>query len=346
MKTPIILKIFYLEIVLLCVLCQSSDACSETSKQNNVTIPMEQRYRQWMKRHGRKYGSRDEWNFRFGIYQSNLLFIEYINSQNLTYKLRDNKFADITNLEFRNAYLGYKSPRFSRKGQQNFTFDGSLIPPSIDWRKRGAVTAVKNQGTCGSCWAFSAIAAVEGINKIKTGKLVSLSEQELVDCDYNTDNKGCQGGYMEKAFAFIKKIGGITTEKDYPYVGKDDRCNTTERKKGAVKISSYKAIPAGSEKALLAAVAKQPVSVAIDAGGYDFQLYSSGIFSGYCGKDLNHGVASVGYGESNGEKYWLVKNSWGAHWGEAGYIKMKRDSTDKDGICGIAMEASYPIKKS
>lgn len=175
---------------------------------------------------------------------------------------------------------------------------------------------------------------------------MSLSEQELIDCDYNKYNQGCQGGSMEKAFAFIEKIGGITTEKDYPYEGKNDRCNTIEEKKRAAKISSYKAIPAGSEEALLAAVAKQPVSVAIDASGYDFQLYSSGIFSGYCGKNLNHGVAAVGYGEANGEKYWLVKNSWGAHWGEAGYIKMKRDSADKDGICGIAMEASYPVKKS
>ncbi|KAL2454685.1 KDEL-tailed cysteine endopeptidase CEP2 [Abeliophyllum distichum] len=235
---------------------------------------------------------------------------------------------------------------FSHKRRHNFTFDNSLVPPSIDWRKRGAVTPVKNQGSCGSCWAFSAVAAVEGINKIKTGKLVSLSEQELIDCDYNTDNQGCEGGYMEKAFAFIKKIGGITTEHDYPYVGKNNKCKTTEEKERAVKISSYKAIPAGSEEALLAAVAKQPVSVAIDAGGYDFQLYSSGIFSGYCGKDLNHGVAAVGYGEANGEKYWLVKNSWGTNWGEAGYIKMKRDSTDNNGICGIALEASYPVIRS
>ncbi|KAL2453274.1 Cysteine proteinases superfamily protein [Abeliophyllum distichum] len=346
MKTPTILRNFYLTIVLLCILCLSSDACSGTHKQNNVTTPMEKRYREWIKRHGRRYGSRDEWNFRFGIYLSNVLLIEFLNSQNLPYKLIDNEFADLTNLEFKSAYLGYKSPMFSHKRRHNFTFDNSLVPPSIDWRKRGAVTPVKNQGSCGSCWAFSAVAAVEGINKIKTGKLVSLSEQELIDCDYNTGNQGCEGGYMEKAFAFIKKIGGITTEHDYPYVGKNNKCKTTEEKERAVKISSYKAIPSGSEEALLAAVAKQPVSVAIDAGGYDFQLYSSGIFSGYCGKDLNHGVAAVGYGEANGEKYWLVKNSWGTNWGEAGYIKMKRDSTDNNGICGIALEASYPVIRS
>ncbi|KAL2496827.1 Cysteine proteinases superfamily protein [Forsythia ovata] len=296
---------------------------------------MEKRYRQWMKRHGRRYDSRDEWNFRFGIYLSNILLIEFLNSQNLPYKLIDNEFADLTNLEFKSAYLGYKSPMFSHKRRHNFTFDNSLVPPSIDWRKRGAVTPVKNQGSCGSCWAFSAVAAIEGINKIKTGKLVSLSEQELIDCDYNTGNQGCEGGYMEKAFAFIKKIGGITTEHDYPYVGKNNKCKTTEEKERAVVRKLY-----------LLQWQNNQCHVAIDAGGYDFQLYSSGIFSGYCGKDLNHGVAAVGYGEANGEKYWLVKNSWGANWGEAGYIKMKRDSTDKNGICGIALEASYPVKRS
>lgn len=159
MKTPTILQFFYLVIVLLYFLCLSSDACSETHKQNNVTDPMEKRYRQWMKRHGRRYGSREEWNFRFGIYQSNLQLIEYINSQNLSYKLRDNEFADMTNLEFRSAYLGYKSPRFLHKGGYNFTFDNSLAPPSMDWRKRGAVTPVKNQGNCGTYFSVFTVIA-------------------------------------------------------------------------------------------------------------------------------------------------------------------------------------------
>lgn len=183
---------------------------------------------------------------------------------------------------------------------------------------------------------------MEGIHKIKTGKLVSLSEQELVDCDVNTGNQGCNGGYMENAFDYIKKHG-LTTQEDYPYTGSDGICNKAKQKNYAVKISGYETVPANNEKSLQAAVAHQPVSVAIDAGGYAIQLYSSGIFSGLCGKSLNHGVTAVGYGEENDDKYWIVRNSWGPDWGESGYIRMKRDTVDKEGTCGIAMMSSYPI---
>lgn len=186
------------------------------------------------------------------------------------------------------------------------------------------------------------MAAVEGINKIKKGKLVSLSEQELMDCDIDTGNEGCNGGYMDKAFEFIKKNGGLTTEEDYPYKGKEGSCNKAKEKTHTVTISGYEKVPANDEKSLQAAVANQPVSVAVDAGGYKFQFYSKGIFSGQCGTQLNHGVTAVGYGEDGG-KYWIVKNSWGADWGESGYIRMTRDSQNKHGICGIAMDASYPL---
>lgn len=184
---------------------------------------------------------------------------------------------------------------------------------------------------------------MEGITKIKTGKLVSLSEQELLDCDVISGNQGCSGGFMPKAFEFIKKIG-ITTEKEYPYRGVENVCNKQKVRYHSATISGYEKVPANDEKSLKAAVANQPVSVAIDAGGYDFQFYSGGIFSGNCGKQLNHGVTIVGYGEDVGKSYWLVKNSWGTSWGEYGYVRMKSNSSDKRGTCGIAMDASYPIK--
>ncbi|KAG7010752.1 Senescence-specific cysteine protease SAG12, partial [Cucurbita argyrosperma subsp. argyrosperma] len=173
--------------------------------------------------------------------------------------------------------------------------------------------------------------------------LESLSEQELVDCDIISGNQGCDGGFMNKAFEYIKR-SGLTTEREYPYRGIEAFCNTQKVRYHSVTISGYEKVPTNNEKKLKAAVAHQPVSVAIDAGGYDFQFYSSGIFSGSCGKQLNHGVAIVGYGEVGDNTYWLVKNSWGTEWGESGYIRMKRDSIDKRGACGIAMEASYPTK--
>ncbi|KAK4486993.1 hypothetical protein RD792_006308 [Penstemon davidsonii] len=345
MNTPTIPRNYILVVLLFCFLCVSSNAYTKNSTSADLMEPMEKRYRDWQKRYGRRYGSRDEWNLRFGIYQSNVLLVDFINSLNLPYKLIDNEFADMTNLEFQSKYFGYRSRKHSHK-EHNCTFGNSTLPTSIDWRKSGSVTPVKNQGNCGSCWAFSAVAAVEGINKIKTGNLISLSEQELVDCDIIGGNQGCNGGYMEKAFDFIKDNGGITTEKDYPYQGVDGKCDTTKRKNKAVKISGYEMVPAGNEGALQAAVAQQPVAVGIDAGGFDFQLYSSGVFSGYCGKNLNHGVTIVGYGVDNGDKYWLVKNSWGASWGEGGYIKMKRGSSGVNGICGITLEASYPTMGS
>lgn len=184
------------------------------------------------------------------------------------------------------------------------------------------------------------MAATEGIHQIATGKLVSLSEQELVDCDTKGVDQGCEGGYMEDGFEFIIKNGGISSEANYPYKAADGSC-----KKGTspvAQIKGYEKVPPNSEKALQKAVANQPVSVSINADGSGFMFYSSGIYSGECGTELDHGVTAVGYGIANGTEYWLVKNSWGTQWGEEGYVRMKRGIAAKHGLCGIALDSSYP----
>lgn len=306
-------------------------------------MSMKERHEQWMAQHGRVYADAAEKARRFEIFKVNMELVESFNAGDRKFKLGANLFADLTNEEFR-ARNGFKPSKGSSAGKTSFRYENvKAVPASTDWRKKGAVTPIKNQGQCGSCWAFSAVAAAEGITKLSTGKLISLSEQELVDCDVKGVDQGCNGGEMDDAFKFIMKNKGLTTESSYPYTGSDDTCNAKAAASHAASITGYEDVPKNSEAALLKAVANQPVAVAIDAGGFAFQLYSSGVFDGDCGTDLDHGVAAVGYGTaSDGTKYWLVKNSWGTTWGEEGYIRMQRDVDAKEGLCGIAMDASYP----
>nr|XP_043629331.1 senescence-specific cysteine protease SAG39-like [Erigeron canadensis] len=307
---------------------------------------MLQRHEEWMACYGRVYRDELEKEMRFKIFKENVAYVEaFNNAGNTAYKLSVNEFADQTNEEFKATRNGFKLPSTVRLGQTTpFRYeDVTAVPSSMDWRKKGAVTPIKNQGQCGSCWAFSTIAATEGITQITSGKLISLSEQELVDCDTSGEDQGCGGGYMDGGFTFIVQNKGINTEAAYPYKAVDATCNTKEEAIHAAKITGHEDVPVNSESALLKAVAMQPVSVAIDAGGVDFQLYSAGVFNGTCGTELDHGVTVVGYGTSDdGVKYWLVKNSWGTGWGEDGYIRMLRDIEPVEGMCGIAMMASYP----
>jgi len=298
-----------------------------------------------MAMHDRVYADSAEKDRRQQIFKENLEFIEKHNNEGKKrYNLSLNSFADLTNEEFVASHTGalYKPP--TQLG--SFKINHSLgfhkmsvgdIEASLDWRKRGAVNDIKNQGRCGSCWAFSAVAAVEGINQIKNGQLVSLSEQNLVDC---ASNDGCHGQYVEKAFDYIRDYG-LANEEEYPYVETVGTCSGNSNP--AIQIRGYQSVTPQNEEQLLTAVASQPVSVLLEAKGQGFQFYSGGVFSGECGTELNHAVTIVGYGEEAEGKYWLIRNSWGKSWGEGGYMKLMRDTGNPQGLCGINMQASYPF---
>ncbi|GMN43575.1 hypothetical protein TIFTF001_012776 [Ficus carica] len=328
-------------------------ASKAMSRELHEPALVETLHEQWMAHYGRTYADDAEKEMRLGIFKDNLHFVEsFNNDSSQTYKLSINHFADLTNEEFLGYFTGYKLPdNRSRSSGENkpFLYENLTdMPPSVDWRSQGAVTPVKYQGQCGCCWAFSAVAAVEGAIQIKTGQLVSLSEQQLVDCTTDRGNRGCKGGYMVPAFQYIEQ-NGISTESDYPYQGTDGlSCQAGENSFGSSStnhISGHEEVPANSEEALLQAVSMQPVSITIDASGQNFKMYSNGVFMARdCGTDPNHAVTIVGYGTTeDGTKYWLLKNSWGETWGENGYMRILRDVESPAGLCGVAQHASYPV---
>ncbi|CAH8339841.1 unnamed protein product [Eruca vesicaria subsp. sativa] len=333
-------------VVLICFVLIASKLCSVNSSVYNPHNILKKQFGKWLQHHGKSYRGKDEWMFRFGIYQSNIQWIDYINSLHMPFKLAENRFADMTNSEFKAHFLGLNTSSLkldSNPMPANCDPSGN-VPAAVDWRKEGAVTPIRNQGRCGGCWAFATVSAIEGINKIKTGNLISLSEQQLIDCDTGSYNKGCSGGLMETAYEYLVANGGLVALEDYPYTATDGTgCDQEKSQNKIVTIKGYQKV-AQNEASLEVATAQQPVSVGIDADGFIFQFYSSGVFTGYCGSSLNHAVTVVGYGEEDGEKYWIVKNTWGTGWGEEGYIRMERGYRKETGKCGIAMLASYPLQ--
>jgi C1A family cysteine protease len=279
-----------------------------------------EKFQAWKHKYGKKYADPDFEAYRLKVYTANLNKIE---NHTGTYTVAENQFMDLTKEEFKATYLGLMPKKTVGSSVHVNT---GVKSGDVDWRKKGAVSKIKDQGQCGSCWAFSTTGSLESVDAVFGSGLGDFSEQQLVDCSGSYGNMGCNGGLMDYAFQYVI-AKGITTESAYPYKAVDGKCKSDG---GDFKISKYTDVKQGNCDDLQNAITQQPVSIGVDAETWQF--YSGGIFSD-CGKQLDHGVLAVGYTAD----YWIVKNSWGSSWGEQGYIRLKSGNT-----CGICNTASYP----
>jgi KDEL-tailed cysteine endopeptidase len=325
-----------------------------------------ERFTSFQERFNKRYSTLEELETRFDIFRENLRnIIEHNLVANQNFTLGINQFTDLTHEEFKSQFTGgykmnvdgykmnvdgYKTDVDGYKtnvgsyGCTTFTSSASGAPVAIDWRKKNAVTSVKDQGQCGSCWTFSSTGASEGAWAIKTGTLVDLSEEQLVECATGMQygSHGCNGGQMEGAFKYLIQ-NGQCADSAYPYTSGNGKSGSCKSCTPVAHFSSCSDVKPNDQISLKGAVSQQPVAVAIEADTRYFQSYSGGIMdSPSCGTSLDHGVLIVGYGEENGAKYWILKNSWSTSWGEQGYFRILRtDSTNDPGICGVAMDPSF-----
>lgn len=293
--------------------------------------------------YGKNYNAAEE-QARKEIFNQNLEHVAKLDSK----KFAITQFMDLSQAEFKKHYMGLITPsdRQSIAYLGRHQYNDEALPDSVDWSAKGAVTEVKNQGQCGSCWSFSTTGSLEGAAEISTGKLVSMSEQQFVDCD--TVDQGCNGGLMDNAFTYAK-TSAICTEASYPYEAKDGSCRKSSCTVALAEgqVTGYVDVDKYSKAALMSAVAQQPVSIAVDAAALGWQYYTgNGVITSMCGTSLDHGVLVVGYGTwTDGTDYWRVKNSWGSSWGMDGYVLLER-GVGGDGECGILEQPSYPVLAS
>jgi len=317
---------------------------AEQAKMSLEELEFEKVFERFVVDFGKTYRM-SERSRRYEIFRDNLKFIRQTNEENRGFELGVNSFSDMSIEEFKATHLGLQrsDETIPRLGVHEYS--GAALPDTVDWTSSGAVTPVKDQKACGSCWAFSAVGALEGAWQLSKGALVSLSEQQFVDCAKSFGNDGCGGGLMDQAFQYAVQMG-LCSESDYPYEAADGTCRmsscTAVVPSGAV--TGYQDVKKEDVQALMEAVSKQPVSVGVEADGYYFKNYKSGVLIMPCGDNLDHGVLLVGYGSDAGQDYWKIKNSWGSHWGEDGYIRFGRGGQEPPwGECGVQEQASYPV---
>jgi len=332
----------------------SSNVNAYTSYHTSLVSSPYPTFQQWQALYSKEYLSATERDYRESMYDRNIKKIARHNARVNTWTMGVNQFADMPKAEFVSKFLngasagGYNNATHLRQKNYNWTLlsgNYSALPLSVDWTTKGAVTPVKNQGQCGSCWSFSATGALEGAWFVKRHALTNLSEQQLVDCSTAQGNQGCNGGLMDYAFQYAV-ANGLTTEAAYPYTATGPNACKAKGLPVAVKATGFKDVPTNSMLSLMTAVVQQPVAVAIEADENAFQFYSSGVLTKPCGTNLDHGVLLVGYGtDATGLDYYKVKNSWGTTWGQAGYVLLGRGATynGNQGQCGIQMDPSYPV---
>jgi type II secretory pathway pseudopilin PulG len=281
---------------------------------------------QFVRDFGKQYDQAEFFD-RFNTFKSWVDFVANHNAANNTWEAGINEFSDMTSEQFRAMYLSGLNVAGLPNIQQ-VEVDISDLPNDVDWRSKGAVNPVKNQGSCGSCWAFSTTGTIEGFTFVKTGTLPNLAEQQLVDCAKTPNTKGCSGGWPWAATQWVGTNGGLCDQKAYPYTARDGTCKKTCTP--IAKVSGV--VQQKGEDQLAKGVDGMPVSICLDAGG--FQSYKGGVFSGPCGTQMNHAVLAVGYTA----QYWIVKNSWGPSWGSQGYIFMTRGKN----LCGMSNVLAWP----